>query len=158
MKEPSKKRNNKSMMKKSLLLILVAILLPMTASAYDAVVDGIYYNLDKAAKTAEVTSGDNLYVGSISIPQTISFEGVRYQVTSIGESAFKECQELLSADLSVGLLTIGKNAFEGCGLTSMVFPNSLKTIDEYAFWNCQSLASITIPESLTSIGDNAFEE
>lgn len=143
-------------MKKSLLLILVAILLPMTASAYDAVVDGIYYNLDKAAKTAEVTSGDNLYVGSISIPQTISFEGVRYQVTSIGESAFKECQELLSADLSVGLLTIGKNAFEGCGLTSMVFPNSLKTIDEYAFWNCQSLASITIPESLTSIGDNAF--
>ena len=123
-------------MKKSLLLILVAILLPMTASAYDAVVDGIYYNLDKAAKTAEVTSGDNLYAGNYTIPQTITNEGVSYKVTSIGDEAFKSCQELLSTDLPVGLLTIGKNAFEGCGLTSMVFPNSLKTIDEYAFWSC----------------------
>ena len=124
-------------MKKSLLLILVAILLPMTASAYDAVVDGIYYNLDKAAKTAEVTSGDNLYVGSISIPQTISFEGVRYQVTSIGDEAFKVCEQLSKIVLSEGITTIGEYAFDGCkSLSSITIPETVTTIKKCAFGFC----------------------
>lgn len=166
-------------MKKSLLLILVAILLPMTASAYDAVVDGIYYNLDKAAKTAEVTSGDNLYVGSISIPQTISFEGVRYQVTSIGDEAFKVCEQLSKIVLSEGITTIGEYAFDGCkslssitipetvttikkcafgfcAFTSIKLPNNLSTIESWVFNCCKNLTSIDLPKSITSIREGAF--
>ena len=53
-------------MKKTLLLLLT-VLLPIAASAYDAYVGGIYYNL--SGSQATVTSGTNKYTGSVSIPR-----------------------------------------------------------------------------------------
>ena len=52
------------------------MLLPLTASAYDALVDGIYYNLDADAKTAEVTYKDNYfnsYSGFATIPSSFTY-------------------------------------------------------------------------------------
>ena len=47
--------------------------------------------------------------------------------------------------------------FFGCsGLTSIIIPNSLKSIGRNVFANCSGLTSVTIPEGLTSIGDHAF--
>ncbi len=52
------------MIKKQLLFILMA-LLPMMASADAFEIDGVYYNLIKKAKLAEVTSKPSDYKGSI---------------------------------------------------------------------------------------------
>ena len=41
-------------------------------------------------------------------------------------------------------------------ITSVVIPNSVKSIGGYAFGNCTSLTSIVIPSSVTSIGYMAF--
>ena len=57
-------------MKKILFLLLTA-LLPAVAGAYDAKIDGIYYNFNKDAKTATVTyyyngsSNQNAYSVSV---------------------------------------------------------------------------------------------
>jgi len=55
-----------------------------------------------------------------------------------------------------GVLNIGGYAFEACGLTSIVLPNSVSTIGNNAFHNCGDMTSITLPNTLTSIGDYAF--
>ena len=41
-------------------------------------------------------------------------------------------------------------------MTSVVVPNSIKTIPERTFFNCRQLSSIVIPDSIESIGGNAF--
>ena len=48
-------------------------------------------------------------------------------------------------------------AFQGCtGITSIVIPDSVISIDGSAFSGCTSLAEIDIPDSVTSIGGYAF--
>ena len=49
------------------------------------------------------------------------------------------------------------NIFAYCGITSIVIPNSVKTIDMFAFRRCY-LRSVTIPNSVTDISSSAFED
>lgn len=53
--------------------------------------------------------------------------------------------------------TIGEDAFRGYGVASIVFPETLTTINEHAFLNCDSLTEIKLPKSLTFIGAGAFD-
>ena len=146
-------------MKKKLLLF-VMILLPMVASADAVEIDGIYYNLITKGNIAEVTyNPDNYsrYTGSISIPEKVSYNNVDYNVTSIGESAFRSCFSLTSITIPNSVTSIKITAFFDCGeLTSVVIPNSVTTIGDGAFEGCSSLTSLTISNSVTFIGANAF--
>ena len=58
-------------MKKQLFL-LVFMLLPLAVSAEKVEIDGIFYNLNTNAQTAEVTYGSQAYVGDIVIPASIT--------------------------------------------------------------------------------------
>lgn len=78
-------------------------------------------------------------------------------VTSIGNEAFKGCNDLTSVTFPSGLTSIGNEAFYCCGaLTSVTFPSGLTSIGTKAFISCDALTSITLPSSLTSIGNDAF--
>jgi hypothetical protein len=55
-------------------------------------------------------------------------------VTSIGDWAFYQCENL----------------------TSLTIPNSVTSIGKSAFYKCKNLTSITIPNSVASIGYNVF--
>lgn len=139
------------------LLLLTILLISLSANAYDAYINGIYYNLNKDAKTAEVTSGDNKYEGEVVIPGTITNEGIDYSVTSIGSDAFYYCSGLISVSISNGVTSIGVGAFTRCsGLTSVTIPNSVTSIGSSAFYLCRNLTSITIPNSVTSIESYTF--
>ena len=70
-------------MKKTFLFVL-ALLSWLTASA-QTLVDGVYYNFDSSTKQASVTSGRQQYSGSVTIPATITYNNVTYNVTSIGD-------------------------------------------------------------------------
>ena len=74
-------------MKKTLLQLVLA-LAPISAVAYDAFIDGIYYNIIPKAKIAEVTSGSNVYKGDVIIPKEVVFEEETYSVASISNKAF----------------------------------------------------------------------
>ena len=131
--------------------------LPMVASAEAVEIDGIYYNLVAKAKQAEVTSNPNKYTGSKVIPETVNYNDVIYDVTSIGGGAFKFCVGLTSVTIPNSVTSIGGSAFDYCtSLTSVTIGNSLTSIGNYAFMDCNGLTSITIPNSVTSIGDGAF--
>ena len=109
--------------------------------AFDCKVGGIYYDLNNDDKTASVTymglysSGNkDAYVGNIIIPESTTYNGTTYSVTSIGKYAFRYCS----------------------GLTSVTIPNPVTSIGDYAFDFCPRLTSVTIPNSVTSIGKSAF--
>ena len=145
-------------MKKQLFLFLM-MLLPLAASADAVEIDGIYYNLITKAKVAEVTSNPNKYSGAVEIPETVTYDGVTYDVTGIGESAFNGCSNLTRITIPNFVTSIGKNAFQCCsGLTSLTIPNSVTSIGSGAFNGCTGLTSVTIPNSVTSMGYNTFKD
>ena len=150
----------------TLLILLVGVF--SSLMAYDAVVNGVYYNLDTTNKTAEVTAhGSGYYSGSVNIPASITYNGVSYKVLSIGSGAFSECVSMTSIKIAEGIQEIG-NAFYACNsLTSIEFPNSVTTIAAGAFGNFLStrpgsqssnikLRSITFGSGLTKVGERAF--
>ena len=145
------------------------MILPLLASAHDFEVDGIYYNITSSADhRAEVTykgySSSNYYneySGSITIPTTVTYDGVTYSVTSIGLDAFAYCSSLTAITIPENskLTSIGNNAFYECtSLTAINIPEGVTSIGEYAFRGCSSLTAINIPEGVTSIEDYTFDD
>ncbi len=66
-------------------------------------------------------------------------------VTSIGDSAFKDCTSLTQIELHDKIENVGIEAFKGCtGLQSIELPNSVSYVGFYAFENCTSLTSVSI--------------
>ena len=111
-------------------------------------------------KTCEVKKNhaiSELTEGQIGIPSEVTNEGVTYRVTSIGDSAFYNCNHLTSVVISYTVTTIGKGAFKNCSsLTSLLVGSGLEIIGDDAFYGCTGLTSITIPYSVTHIGKGAF--
>ena len=117
----------------------------LSTYAYEFEVDGIYYNTD--FNNAIVTRGDydTYYSGDITIPATVSHNGVTYTVTSIGEKAFMWCTELTRVDIPNTVTLIDSYAFCYCRqLTSMVISQNVTTINTWAFDGCWELSSITV--------------
>lgn len=79
-------------------------------------------------------------------------------VTSIGSAVFFSCSRLTSVTIGSGVTTIGYDVFNNCAsLTSVTIPNSVTTINANAFNNCTSLTSVTIGSGVTTIGSTAFQ-
>ena len=82
-------------------LLLTLLCLSLSARAHDAEVDGIFYNLDIVNRTATVTfkgdnydSYNNAYSGDVVIPETVTYDGITYSVTSLGSFCFYGCSSL----------------------------------------------------------------
>ena len=149
-------------MKTKFLFVFVAMLLPLMVSA-SVRIGGISYNLNLSGgiNTAAVTSGDyygyEKYFGDITIPETVIYKDVTYNVSSIDYDAFSGCTGLTSITIPNSVTSIGDRAFSGCsGLTSITIPNSVTSIREAAFYGCTGLTSVAIPNSVTFIRDWAF--
>ena len=143
---------------KKIFSLLIFTLCALSIWAEDFQVNGIYYKIltDKTNEVA-VTYGSPLYTGSVTIPETVTYNGTTYSVTSIGDWAFDGCSGLTSITIPNSVTSIGSWAFRYCSsLTSVTIPNSVTSIGSYAFSGCTGLTSVTIPNSVTSIGNDAF--
>ncbi len=138
-----------------------------SVAAYDAKIDGIYYNFsgDEATVTYQTYQPGSErpwlsdYSGSVVIPSSVTYNGKTYRVTSIGEYAFFGGRDLTSITIPESVTSIGNVAFYGCSsLNSITIPNSVTDIYDGAFEGCSSLTSITIPNSVTDIYPSAFRD
>ena len=182
-------------MKQLKLTFLLTVLMSMVgakALAHDIAVENadgktIYYewNSDKTElsvsyRGSAYNSYSDEYSGNIVIPESVTYRGKTYSVTSIGNSAFYECTGLTSITIPHSVTSIGRYSFYGSGWYNAQ-PNGLLYLDnwllgykgykptgtisiesgtrglaDYAFYGCTGLTSISIPNSVTSIGYAAF--
>ena len=140
-----------------LFLLCLCLSIGTNTFAYDAEIDGIYYDffLGEAYVTYRYSFGGS-YSGDITIPSSVTYKGTTYSVKNIGYRAFYSCR-ISSIKLPNSVMTIGGQAFAGCSLTSVIIPNSVTTIGEQAFSSCRGLTSITMGNGVTSIGEDAFD-
>ena len=105
--------------------------------------DHVLFNKNKTILIAYIAKGTNY-----TIPNS---------VTTIGDSAFWDCDSLTNINIPNSVTTIGDSAFGGCdSLTNINIPNSVTTIGNSTFAFCNSLTNINIPNGVTTIGDWVF--
>ena len=179
---------------KKLFTLLVAALCTLSVWAYDFQVDNLYYNITSDT-TVEVTSsvdytwegGNYPNLTTVSIPETVTYNGSAYSVTGISEWAFSYCSQLTAITIPENITSLGYSIFNECTsltsiqwnatnvnsffcgdgpfeglnreqITSFVFGENVKHIPSCICLGMTNLTSIIIPNSVTSIGEWAFKE
>ena len=142
-------------MKKSIVSLIIS-LLPLYSYAETIEVEGFFYNIYSGSIDAEVTENPNKYSGDIVIPETFSYKGKRYKVTSIGKNAFRLCENLSSVVMPNSVTTIERWAFCDSEMKSIILSSNLSKIEQEAFNGCKKLEEINLPEKLSIIDVSAF--
>ena len=98
----------------------VLLLSTATATAHDFEVDGIYYNYNGDGTVMVTCKGGrydtykNEYSGVVTIPSSVSYLDINYDVTSIGLNAFRDCIYLTEVVIPNSVTSIEQDAFAGC--------------------------------------------
>ena len=146
-------------MTRKLFTFALALLAAASAWAYDFKSGDLYYNItDESNKTVEVTyellyTSDNYssLSGAVTIPETVSYNGTTYSVTSIGDRAFSGCSAITQVTIGNSVTSIGDYAFSGCSaLTQVTIPDSVTNIGEGAFIGCEALTAINVESGNTA--------
>ena len=145
------------------LLASLSLLVSICANAYWDCIDGIYYNFsgDNAIVTCKIkfnTGNYDAYSGNVIIPSTVEYNGKTYNVTSIDEWAFFNCNQMTCVTIPSSVISIGERAFYDCsGLTNLAIPSSVTSIGNYAFDGCSNLKDIEILGDLLTVNVTASE-
>ena len=98
--------------------------------------DGSYYSVTGIGSCEDV---------DIVIPSTYN----SLPVSSIGEGAFEDCDDLIGVIIPDSVTVIGRAAFYSCSnITSVVIPSNLTVIENAAFSGCVKLVEIINHSSL----------
>jgi hypothetical protein len=146
------------------IILFVMAFFPVIANAYDAYIDGIYYDFDNNNRTASVTfqnyfvNNENAYSGNVVIPENVNYNGLSYRVTKIGYDAMANCSGVTSVRIPNSVTVIEHDAFKYCSnLPSVILPCNITSIEHGTFQYCQNLKSIVIPDDVKTIHDQAFQ-
>ena len=99
------------------------------------------------------TIGDSAFDGCSNLMSVT----IPNNVTKIEKSAFRSCSSLKNIDIPNSVNSIGDWAFQGCSsLISITIPNGVTEIKYSTFYNCSNLTNVTIPNSITKIENAVF--
>ncbi len=167
---------------RDIVLLLAAWLwCAMSVHGQDIEACGIYYNIisDTQVEVAPAYhDGVNHYQGCIILPERVYCDGVNYDVTaiaprafwqsavtevqipnsvtSIGEAAFADAEQLANITLPLGLKAFSRYMLAGTAITHLVVPEGVTSIGKGALEDCYWLRTIFLPASLRYIGERAF--
>lgn len=111
-----------------------------------------YVVTSKDGKNPTVTySGNkNKKAKTITIPSTVTVDGVTYKVTAIADNAFKNNKKVTKVVIPDNIITIGKNAFNGCSKLKTIQIKSTKltskSISKNAFKGISKKVTIKVPK------------
>lgn len=107
--------------------------------------------------TVQYVAPKNKKESTITIPATVTVNGITYKVTSITKNAFKGNKYVTTVKMGKNITSIGDKAFYNCKkLKSVTIGSNVTTIGANAFYKCVALTKITIPSKVKKIGKSAF--
>jgi hypothetical protein len=115
---------------------------------------GVKYRItsnDVESKTVAAACFAKDEVADLVIPESITYLGFEWAVTSIASQAFAGTG-IISVTTSAN---IGSNAFKGCKSLTTVTLGDAATIGSYAFFGCKALETVDLG-SVTTISTSAF--
>jgi hypothetical protein len=158
------------------ILCLFSSLLLLLPVVYSATVEDLTLSLNSDELSYTITGCSSTAYGNLDIPSQVNGK----PITSIGYSAFSNCDLLTSIVIPETVINIGAAAFKFCAslknveingliqsinastfyfstnLENVSLPNSVRKIDNSSFSGCYKLSNITFPENLEEIGGRAF--
>ncbi|MBQ7872292.1 MAG: leucine-rich repeat protein, partial [Oscillospiraceae bacterium] len=131
-------------------------------------VDGLWYKVT-GADTVQLIKNPNVAntwsatypdaPAELVIPETVTYEGQDFTVTTIGESAFYMCGQFTSITLPDTIRVIGDQAFHttwgSSKVTDFELPEGLEEIGKWGLYG-HSNVDFMLPNSLRYIGREAF--
>ena len=147
---------------KMAMTLLVLLGTALAGWCHDFEVDGIYYNYNGDGTSVSVTSKDEVYgwlvyKDVVTVPDEVTYNGMTYTVTAVGQKAFYSCPSLTRVILPSTVTVIGDNAFaRNTNLLLVNIPDAVVKIGESAFTGDSRLMSVALGPNVTSIGNNAF--
>ena len=128
-----------------------------------AVIDNWLYELndDDTAYLWQVPAGVVKDAATITVPDTIDWNGKSYTVVGVGKAnadsyTLAGAASVTSVDLSSNVKEIGANAFHGAVELENIDISRVTAIGTAAFKDCTKLTAATFADGLTTIGGNAF--
>lgn len=111
-----------------------------------------YVVTSKDAKNPTVTYSGNKAKNAktLTVPSTVTIDGVTYKVTAIADNAFKNNKKVTKVVIPSNIITIGKNAFKGCSRLKTIQIKSTKltnkSINKNAFKGVSKRVTIKVPK------------
>lgn len=117
-----------------------------------------FYSCEKLQSATVYDKVESIKDGAFSSCRSLSSINIPSLVEEIGFQAFVNCTNLEQVELPDGLKRLGGGAFAGCGLASIVLPNSVESVGSELLAGCKSLTTVTLSESLGYVGDAMFRD
>ena len=91
----------------------------------------------------------NKSTSNITIPNTVTVDGVVYKVTSVSKNAFKNNKKIKKVTIGKNITKINANAFYGCKnlKTITIKSTNLKSVGKNALKGINPKAKIKVPKS-----------
>lgn len=122
-----------------------------------------YTIIDSEKNYVSVSKGEMSLTGDLTIPATVTYNGVTYTITAIDAYGFAGCRQITSVTIegdgvdSVGM-EINSSAFSDCDILETVTTGKVSYIDFDAFARNPKLREIDLRKVVTYIGSTAFTQ